>query len=267
MTATMNLITCDNPDRPALDMALTAALLDSVGPRCSADTIRVFRPGPTVAFGRIDRLRAGYGAACRLAAARGRTPVVRLGGGHAVAYDRNCILIEVIRRHKHAIKNLQGRFIELATLLQTALAQLEIDVTVGELPAEYCPGRFSLHLPGGPKVAGIAQRIVRGASLTTTALVVDGGDVLRTIIAEIYSELDLPLDPTTVGALSDRYKEVRIEQIMSAIVNLVMARYRGAHCQITSNVSPTPASSPRRRAASAGLSGTSGSTHVKLVDH
>jgi octanoyl-[GcvH]:protein N-octanoyltransferase len=214
----MDLVTTAHPDRPELDMALTEQLLRAAARGERPETMRVFRPGPTVAFGRLDRNRAGFDEACRIALAHGRAPVVRLGGGHAAAYDRDCVIVEVIRRHERSGFELESRFAGLAEMISWTLAKLGVTLQLGELPNEYCAGRFSLHLPSGPKVAGVAQRILTRASLTTAVIVVSGGDTLRAVLADVYAALDLPFDPDTAGALTDRYPDVTCELVQQTII-------------------------------------------------
>ena len=206
-------------------MDLTGTLLAAVA-RGAPDTIRVFRPGPTVAFGRSDCIRTGFEEACRVAVAHGRTPVVRLGGGHAAAYDSDCLVVELLRRHdRRAISGLEDRFRDMVNLVRRALARLGVDLVLGELPREYCPGRYSLHLPAGPKVAGVAQRVLTRASLTTAVIVVGGTDALRGTLADVYATLDLPLDIETVGAVADRHPEVDCDLAQRTIIDEAAAEY------------------------------------------
>jgi lipoate-protein ligase A len=232
----MDLVTTAHPDNPALDMTLTRAVLEAVARATAPETVRVFRPGAAVAFGRMDRNRPGFPAARRAARARGRTPLVRLGGGHAAAYDRDCVLMEVVRAQPGVIGRLDERFLDLVSVLQDALARAAVEVEIGELPGEYCPGRFSLHLQGGPKVAGVAQRVISGASLTTAVLVVGGGDSLRATISDVYAALDLPVDTQLAGALSDRYPDVSVELILSSILDVARQRYRAATAPVGAGV-------------------------------
>jgi len=219
------ILTVAFPNDPALDMALTAALLDEVAAGTSPDTVRVYRPGPTVAFGRMDRLAGGFARACEAARARDLTPLVRLGGGRAAAYGPDSVIVEVIRAAGRIGEGLEQRFAELAGLLTDVLGRLGVAVELGELPGEYCPGRFSLHLPDGPKLAGIAQRVVAGAALASAVIVVDHGPALRAVIAEVYAALGLEVDPATAGAITDRYPGVGTESVLACAVEAVAERY------------------------------------------
>ena len=220
-------IRCESsPQEPANDMELTGALLRSVASGGSRSVIRVFRPGPTVAFGRGDALCDGFELARRAARSHGFTPVVRHAGGHAVAYGLDSVVLELMRPEAHLFGGIEKRFEELAALLQASLAQLGVELQVGELPNEYCPGRFSLHIPGGPKVAGVAQRVIKGASLTTAVLTVGSGDEIRAVTAAVYAELDLPLDPGTVGAITDRCPDISSSAAADAVVSFLSAGVR-----------------------------------------
>jgi octanoyl-[GcvH]:protein N-octanoyltransferase len=225
MTTPIELLRESNPTQPELDMTLTGTILRSVAAGRCPGAIRIFRPGPTVAFGRRDKLRPGFEMACRVAQAHGYTPVVRHAGGHAVAYDDNSIIIEVLRPEDRLTGDLEGRFTDLSTLIRDALGQLGVELELGELPNEYCPGRFSLHLPGGPKVAGIAQRIIKGASLTTAVLTVGSAAALRSLSSEIYAALELPLDPGTVGTVADRFPEIEPDVVANAVADLALVHY------------------------------------------
>jgi lipoate-protein ligase A len=113
----------------------------------------------------------------------------------------------------------------MAGLVQEALARLEVTLELGELPGEYCPGRFSLHLPSGPKVAGVAQRVVYRASLPTAVVVVRGGDALRDALNNVYHALDIPFKMCAAGAVSDQKPDIAVELVRDAIHEAAAYRY------------------------------------------
>jgi octanoyl-[GcvH]:protein N-octanoyltransferase len=201
------------PSEPARDMAITTELLQSVAARRSPPTVRIFRPGPTVAFGKQDSLRSGFEPAKESALSHGFEPVIRQAGGHAVAYDRESVVVEIVRPERQLLGGLEPRFIQLATLISVTLAQFGLALELGELPGECCPGRFSLHIPGGPKVAGIAQRIIKGASLTTGVIAVGLSHPIPAVTSEVYANLGLPLDLATVGAIADRWPTITASEV------------------------------------------------------
>ena len=200
----MDLLTVAHPGEPALDMAVSHALLRRVAAGELPETARIFRPGPTLAFGRLDAHSPGYAAARAAALVLGWTPVLRLGGGRAAAYDRGSVVLELVTRTATVAEGLQERFAAGVGLLVAALERVGVAAEVGELPGEYCPGRWSVHLRDGPKVAGAAQRAVRGATLFTAVVVVEGGTRVREAITSVHDALALPWDPATAGAVEDQ---------------------------------------------------------------
>lgn len=214
----MLLITAAHPDAPALDMALSEVLLRAVAAGTQPACARVFRPGPTVAFGRRDALLNGYPAAREAAIAHGYLPLLRLGGGHAAAYDEGSVIVELITAETGVGVGLEERFASAAALLQEALADLGLPAEVGELPGEYCPGRWSLHANGSTvKLAGLAQRSIRGAALTTAVLVVEHGAALRAVLVDVYAALGLIWDPATAGAAEDLRAGLRATDAATAV--------------------------------------------------
>jgi hypothetical protein len=77
------------------------------------------------------------------------------------------------------------------------------------------------------KVAGTAQRSIRGASLMTAAIVVEGGDRLRAALVDVYDALELDWDPRTAGAAEDVAPGVRAEAVEAAVVERLAARDAG----------------------------------------
>jgi len=213
----LDLLTDELAGDPVLDVALTHALLDQVAAGARPATLRLARPGPTVAFGRLDALKPGFAAAAAAARRHGRTPLVRSAGGHAAAYDERSLVVEHVTPEPHVAEGLHERFARQSALLRAALRAVGADAEVGELPREYCPGAHSLHVGGRLKVVGIAQRAIKGAALTTAVVVVGGGDALRAVVADVYAALGLDVDPATAGALDEVLPGVTTGDVAGAI--------------------------------------------------
>ena len=201
------------PADPVFDIALSHALLADVAAGRRAPALRVFRPGPTAAFGRLDALRPGFPRACELACERGLTPVLRSVGGHAAVFDERCVVVEHLLREKDATAGLQARFEDQSRRVRDALAALGADARIGELAGEYCPGPHSVNVGGRVKVAGIAQRMVRHGAAISAIVVVGGGPDLRAAIEPIYAALELPVDVATAGALDEELPGVTAEEV------------------------------------------------------
>ena len=216
MTA-VELITAASPADPVLDIALSHALLAEVASGRRPTGLRVFGPGPTVAFGRLDTLRPGFGRACAAARELGFTPLVRSVGGHAAVFDERCVVVERITHDEDATAGLRARFEDQSRRVRDALAALGADARVGELAGEYCPGPHSVNLGGRVKVAGIAQRIVRHGAITSAIVVAGGGPQLRAAIEAVYAALAIAIDPATVGALDDELPGVTPHDVARAL--------------------------------------------------
>ncbi|MCW3015751.1 MAG: lipoate--protein ligase family protein [Solirubrobacterales bacterium] len=222
----MQLIRDRHPADPTLEMAFTEALLRAVAAGRIPETARVFRPGATMAFGRRDAFRPGFAAAQDAARAAGYPPVVRLGGGHAAGYDEGSVVVELITAQARVGVGIEERFAAAASVLQDALRAVGIEPETGELPGEYCPGRWSLHAAGsGVKLAGLAQRSIRGAALTTAVVVVEGGARLRTALTVAYAALALAWDPATAGAVDDVRRGVRAQDVEDALIAAISRRW------------------------------------------
>jgi octanoyl-[GcvH]:protein N-octanoyltransferase len=215
----LDLITGATPDDPLLDIALTHALLRAVADGARPPALRILRPGPTLAFGRLDVHLPGFGEASAVARRHGYVPVVRSAGGHAAVYDEQCLVVEHVTPEEDVTAGLQARFEAQSALLRDALAGLGADARIGELAGEYCAGAHSINLGERIKVAGIAQRAIRHGALTTAVVVVGGGENLRTVIAEVYGALGLDVDPATAGALDDELHGVTVERVAHAITD------------------------------------------------
>jgi lipoate-protein ligase A len=212
-------------DDPALDLALAPALLQRVAEGARSSLVRVYRPWPTLAFGRRDSFLPGFAAAAGAARRHGFTPVIRSAGGRAAAYDEDCLVVEEIIAADDAAAGIQDRFAGEAESQARALQGLGIDARVGEVPGEYCPGAFSVNARGETKLIGAAQRIIRGAWLFSSVVVVDGSARLRPVLEEVYAALALDWNPASTGAIADERPAVTVDEVREALLAEVASRY------------------------------------------
>jgi lipoate-protein ligase A len=213
----LELITASTPAEPVLDVALSHALLTDIAAGRRGDALRIYRPGPTAAFGRLDVLRPGFLAARDAARGLGLTAVVRSAGGHAAPYDDRTLVVEHLTAVPDIAAGLQDRFVAQSGRLQRVLAGLGADARVGELRGEYCPGAHSINVGGRLKVVGIAQRAVRGAAMTGALVTVGGGVELRARVAALYAALELEVDAAAAGALDEVLPGVAIDAVAAAV--------------------------------------------------
>ncbi len=208
----------------ALEVAIAGALLDAVAGGNTGPILRIYRPAPTVAFGRQDRFRQGFAAASAAARAHGFTPVLRAPGGHAAAYDEGALVIDEVRPERDPISGIQERFADHAQLQAHALRRLGVDARIGKIPGEYCPGDFSISAGARTKLVGTAQRVVRGAWLFSTVVIVEGAGRIRTVLEDVYAALGLDWDPQTVGAVAEEAPGVGLDELEQALLECYAAR-------------------------------------------
>jgi lipoate-protein ligase A len=213
------------PRAPALEVAVSHALVERANAGGAGPVIRLYRPAPTLAFGRLDALRPGYAAAASAARALGFEPVLRAPGGHAVAYHDGCLGIDEAIPERDPIAGMQDRFAASGALLAEALRSVGVDARVGRVDGEFCPGDFTVNARGRVKLVGTAQRVVRHASLLAASVAVTGGAALRDALVAVYDALALEWDPATAGAVEDDVPGAGVDEVERAVVAAYAARY------------------------------------------
>ena len=215
---TIDLVQGRAGDDPALDLSLAPALLERVaGGR--RPLLRIYRPLPTVAFGRRDSFLTGFSRAAGAAQRAGFTPVIRSAGGRAAAYHDGCLVIDEIVAETDAMSAIRARFAAGADRQARALRGLGVDALVGAVAGEYCPGEFSVNARGHTELVGAAQRIVRGGWLFSAVVVVSGSETLRAVLEDVYKELGLEWDAATTGSVADEVPTVTIEEVRQALLD------------------------------------------------
>jgi lipoate-protein ligase A len=219
------LVTDPYPDHPALDVAVSHSTLSAVGRGEIEGVFRLHVPGPVLAFGRADRVQPGYPTAVRAARANGFAAVERLAGGRAAVFHEETLALAWAVPETDPREGIGERFETLAQIVVEALDGLGIDGRIGELPGEYCPGRWSVNVGGRVKVMGIGQRLIRGAAHVGGVVVVDDGERIRDVLIPVYRALGLDWDPRTCGALADRSPGLDKTKVAAAIIAAMSKRF------------------------------------------
>lgn len=210
----------------ALDVALSHAILGAVSAGQMGATLRLHVPGPILAFGRADRVTPGYAGAVRAAIAHGFVPVERLAGGRAAVFHDKTIAFSLAIPDDDPKTGIQSRFELISRLMADAFETLGVDARIGELPGEYCPGRWSVNVAGKVKVMGVGQRLVRGAAHVGGVVVVDEGHRIRDVLVPVYRALGLDWDPRTAGSLADRSPGITMPLVGGAIEEQFRSRFQ-----------------------------------------
>ncbi len=194
---------------PALDTAVSRVVLDRVEAGELPATLRLSRPARLVAFSARDRRSRGLPAAIEAAERRGFAAVSRLAGGRPAVFTPRTIAFALAEPTPEPSAGIEARFARMAGALRTAARYAALpdtvgdppDVRIGEVPGEYCPGRWSVNLGGTRKVAGIGQRLLRRSAHTGGVVVVGDATAIRGVLVEVYAAMDLTWDPASVGQL------------------------------------------------------------------
>jgi lipoate-protein ligase A len=184
---------------PALDVAVSHALLERA--RDGEESFRLWRPlAPALSLGRLDLRSSRVGELVALARDAGVEPVRRLAGGHAATLDSGCLCLGwalPVRRLEEA----SVRYRLVGELIVAALGELGVAARLGEVPGEWCPGAWSVQGPNG-KLAGLAQRVVKGAAWCEALLVLERPAALLRLGRRAHELLGLPWDDRAQGALA-----------------------------------------------------------------
>ena len=185
--------------------------------------LRLRRPRPTAAFSPQDTTHPEYENIRRQARANGFEPIERGTGGRLTMFDEHALAITIISPHADPHQHTIKRYDVFAGAIADALVTLGMDARIGELPNEYCPGRFSINAEGRIKLVGIAQRMNRRCIQMGAIIVVGRSEKACAAIAEAYDAMGLPFDATTYGAINELHPDVTYHDVRDALLASVRA--------------------------------------------
>lgn len=214
----IRLVRTGFPENGALDTAVSRALLQRAGRGEIGETFRLHVPGRVVAFGKHDTLMDGFPEAASAATAAGFLPIERIAGGRAAVFHEGTLAFSWTIPDPDPVPGIHQRFSVVADLMVRAFARLGIESEVGEVPGEYCPGRYSINLGGLRKVVGVGQRLGRAAAHIGGVVVISDGDTVRDVLIPVYEALGLTWVPTTAGALTDAAPAITVAAVADAIL-------------------------------------------------
>ena len=208
-------------DTTGFDTGVSHALLERVSAGELPETLRIYRPSRVVAFGKHDRLAAGFDQAVEVVRGRGYDPIVRLPGGRAAVFHEESIAFSWTIPTPDPIRNIRERFHAATNILVGALERVGVSSAAGEIPGEYCPGEFSVHHGGQIKLAGIGQRLGRSAAHVGGVVVVGKSNAVRDVLVPTYDALEIEWNPSTVGAVDDVVPGLNPEDVIDALIRVV----------------------------------------------
>ena len=203
---------------PAADTAVSRAVLEQVGTGQIGETFRLYTPGRVVAFGRQDVVTRGYRRAVDVCRSMGFEAVERLAGGRAAVFHEGTLAFSWAIPTADPLREITARFTEVDRMVTSALSNLGFDARVGEVPGEYCPGRYSVNVGGRFKVMGVGQRLRRGVAHVGGVVVVFGRATLKAVLTPVYRELAFSWDPAATGSLRSVKAEVTADEVASSLL-------------------------------------------------
>ncbi|GAB3522585.1 lipoate--protein ligase family protein [Arthrobacter monumenti] len=225
----------------AADLEHGIGLLQAARNGQLSPSLRFYVPQPTVAFGQRDTRLPGFEAARQACLVHGFVPLIRRAGGRAAAYHQGCLVVDHVEPSDDSIAGTKQRFAFFADLLTAALRSTGVNAGVGEIPGEYCPGEFTVHgIPNGTegsltadagdgpqglgvpasalKLVGTAQRVVSGAWLFSSSIVVEDSASIRAVLTDVYAALDLEWNLATAGAAEDLVPGLTVDKVRTAVL-------------------------------------------------
>ena len=221
----LRLVRSAFPDDPALDTAVSRALLERVSAGELPDTLRLARPGPMVPFGKQDAVSGGYTEAARAAREHGFEAVLRLAGGRAAVFHEDTVELAHAVHGRDPRAGIYPRFEATGEMVTAALRRLGVDARVGEVPGEYCPGGYSVNAGGRTKLAGIGQRVIRGGAHVGAVVVAAGEERIREVLVPVYEALELEWEPRSAGSVAAEAPGIGFEELVEALIAEYGARY------------------------------------------
>ena len=219
------MIQASFPANPALDTAVSRALMLRVAAGELPETFRIARPGPFVAFGKRDVVGKGYAEAVRAARTAGFEAIERLAGGRAAAFHEDTISFAHAVPDADPRSRVNERFEATAALVAAALARLGVDARVGEVEGEYCPGAHSVNVHGERKLMGVGQRLVSGGVHVGGLIVVGGAARLNGVLSPVYKSLGLAWRPEATGSVAGEAPGTSWDDVAAVLI----AEYEERH--------------------------------------
>jgi octanoyl-[GcvH]:protein N-octanoyltransferase len=191
-------LTGDGP----LDTATSRAILRAVSAGEMPETFEVGLSSRVLAFGKHDTSSAGFDRSVEIATEHGFQPTVRIAGGRAAVFHEATVRFGWTRQVEDAASTMHEGFRSLSRFVVDTLGDFGMHAEVGEIPGEYCPGQYSVHI-GNKKVMGVGQRLTRNAAHVGGVIVLSNSAIINAVLVPIYELLDIPLATEATGSIAD----------------------------------------------------------------
>ena len=210
-------------NEPVMDAAISSAILKQVSAGHLNETLRLFKPKRTLAFAPRDIRDPNFQKAVDSAIAHGFQPVKRLTGGRAAVFHEGTLGFAWTIPDSNPRFNVEIRFKSISDLVKQSLCKLGFDARIGEVTGEYCSGKYSVNLNGNIKVMGVGQKLATRASHIGGVIVVKDSNLTRSILSDIYKDLQIDWNPETAGSLDDINKSIKIDDVRNSMLDCLQS--------------------------------------------
>ena len=214
-----------HPNPPAMDTAISHALLRNVSDGEIQQSLRVYQPRNLITFGPQDTTEPGFQKAVHLGRSQGFDCIRRLVGGRAAMFHHGTLAFGLTLTDHQPRENIEKNFQMMATLLLGALGRLGVEAKIGPVTGEYCPGKFSINSQGKFKLAGIGQRLARNATYIGGVISYQQNLIAEKILTLVYSTLNLELNPNSFGNIETVLPSVSYNALEQAILDEFQTKF------------------------------------------
>ncbi len=207
-----------------LDTAVSRAILQQVTSGELNETLQVGTPHHVVAFGKHDRLSPGFTDAVAIARSHGYDASIRIAGGRAVTFSPSILRFAWTVPSDDPAKTMHARFATLSAAVVCALLSFDVESEVGEVPNEYCAGKYSVRVLGNRKVMGVGQRLSRTAAQVGGMIVISDADEINEVLVPVYRTLAVEMDPAVTGSIADVARVTAIDVAEALVAEIAEGR-------------------------------------------
>ena len=208
-----------HPEFPAMDTAISHALLQTVSAGEVQQSLRIYQPRNLIAFGPQDTTDPGFIKAVKIGRSQGFECIRRLVGGRAAMFHNGTLAFGLTLTDHQPRENIEKNFQMMATLILRCLGRLGMEAKIGPVTGEYCPGKYSINSQGKFKLAGIGQRLARNATYIGGVICYQQNLIAEEILTKVYSTLNLDLNPNSLGNIQSVLPSVSYNLLEQAILD------------------------------------------------
>lgn len=169
--------------------ALTDALIKESGEK-KQPILHFWTTRPYVILGMMDTKLPFLKDALRIFSSYGYPYLVRNSGGLAVVSDEGVLNFSLIFPEGDDRLPINEGYERMHRIIQTAFKDFDAHIDAYEIPDSYCPGDFDLSIDG-KKIAGIAQRRLKGGLAIMIYLSVSGDQQKRAEMIRTFYDIGL----------------------------------------------------------------------------